>query len=86
MRPAVRPEEKLHQILWNRTMQHICLENDGGGLVAGIHAVSLSEAPEPQIAPDAGSSVGECTWIPAPDEQVAPCRPDTAKQTRVNVM
>lgn len=85
MRPAVRPEEKLQQILCNTTVQHICLENDGGGLVAGIPAVSQSEAPEPQIAPDAGSSVGEYRWIPAPDEQ-EPCRQTTAKRTRVNVM
>lgn len=85
MHPAVRPEEKLDQILCNRTTQHICLKNDGGGLVAGIHAVSLSKAPQSQIAPDAESS-GEYTWIPTPDEQVAPCRRTTANQTRVNVM
>lgn len=36
--------------------------------------MSPNEAPEPQIAPDAGSSVGKFVWLPAPDEQVAPCR------------
>lgn len=57
------------------------LEKDGGGLIAML-TMSLTEAPEPQIAPDAGSSVGEYVWIPAPDEQVAPCRESAAKTRR----
>lgn len=49
---------------------HLCLDNDGGGLIAG----AMNEPPEPQIAPDAGSSVGVDTcgfqllmsrWLPA---------------------
>lgn len=40
--------------------------------------MSLNKAPEPQIAPDAGSSVGEYAWLPAPGEQVSPCRETAA--------
>lgn len=42
--------------------------------------MSLNKAPKPQIAPDAGSSVGEYVWLPVSGEQVAPCRETAAAE------
>lgn len=80
--PIRKPEEKLKLILWNRNIKHICgwiiMEAAWQPALAAFAVMSLNEASEPQIAPDAGSSVGKYAWLPAPDEQVAPCRETAA--------